>query len=60
MNVCSAVMRIKRIMVGKVPDKRLGCRALHLSPGGEWWALTAYTRTNTDQDGRKALLCSYC
>ena len=42
MNVCSAVMRIKRIMDGQALDERLGCRALHLSPGGDWWVLFAF------------------
>jgi len=60
MNVCSAVMRITRIMIGQAPDERLGCQALHLSPGGDWWALSAYTRTNTDPGSRRALLYSDC
>jgi len=36
-------------MIGTAPDERLGCRALHISPGGDRWALAAYTRTSTTQ-----------
>lgn len=36
-------------MISTAPDQRLGCQALHLSPGGDRWALIAYIRTNTDR-----------
>ncbi len=60
MNVCSVIKRIKRIMAGKATDERLGCRALHRSPGGEWWVLFAFIRTSTGPASRRALLYSDC
>ncbi|MCD4776724.1 MAG: hypothetical protein K8S15_11830 [Candidatus Aegiribacteria sp.] len=43
-------------MISTAPDERLGCQAFHLPPGGEWWALSAYIRTNTTPDSRRTLL----